>query len=303
LNMPRLGDFEAWIEVDGARLSEFRVEIDEHTQTVRCWIPSEAGKNFVLHMKDHTKLHTTAGRVYIDGSYRCGSVLQPHASYHLKEGYPLTRTTISLFQFAPILLIDDEEGEIAEDEKFIKSLGTIQVVFNDGVEGKSRPFMAPDVPAAKALHEKLKKAGGHCVQSGGEKACLNSHYVHFIEDGAAPYRIIFQYRPKDMLQALDIMPREIRPVDEEADETDAEVKPEESDTETLDGDQGHDSAEDDEATRMEMQELEKRMNELRERKKRKSDKMEPKGGRRKRAKVEPIEAGRFFTRGEIIDLT
>ncbi|KZT57642.1 hypothetical protein CALCODRAFT_272263 [Calocera cornea HHB12733] len=52
--MPRLGDFEAWVEVDGERLEEYpMVESGAKELAVQCWITSEEGKNFVVYLKDH----------------------------------------------------------------------------------------------------------------------------------------------------------------------------------------------------------------------------------------------------------
>jgi len=300
--MPRLADFEAWIEVEGARLPEFRVEIDEQAQTVRCWIPSEAGKNFVVHYRDHTKLHTTAWWILADGHDKGGGFIRPGRGHGSRDGYPVRANTWGRFQFAPIALTDDEFAG-AVDEATIKSLGTITVRSKEGRIGETRiPGRPTSAAVVKPLHEKLKKAGGHRVQSGVEVAKRISSR-NFQWNGAQAHEFIFQYRPKDMLQALDIMLRESQPADAREDDTDTEVKPEQSDAEPLDGEQADDPAEE-EAVQAQIQDLERHLQELRNRNKRKSDgKLEPKGGRRKRTKEEPIDAGRFFTRGEIIDLT
>ena len=40
--MPKLGDYEAWIRVDGEKLPEYG--INSEATEITCWIPSEVGK-------------------------------------------------------------------------------------------------------------------------------------------------------------------------------------------------------------------------------------------------------------------
>lgn len=47
--MPSLAGFEAWVEVDGARLLEFEVDALEGEPGVICWVPCEVGKVCRLH--------------------------------------------------------------------------------------------------------------------------------------------------------------------------------------------------------------------------------------------------------------
>jgi len=194
----------------------------------------------------------------------------------------------------------ENELEGLEDETVIKSLGTIEVLFKEGVTRGVIPFIPREIPAPKPLYEKLKKAGGHRVQSGGEVA-QRSQFLDFVWNGALPHKFIFQYRPTDMLQALDIMPREHTPAGTRADVADG-IKPDETNAETLDGDQTE--SDEDEAVKAEMNDLEKRLGALRDRKKRKPlVKLEGSHGRHKRAKVEEIQGTQFFAESELIDLT
>jgi len=279
--MPRLGDFEAWIEVEGARLPEFRMERDETTQTVRCWVPSEVGKNFAVKWKDYTDSHLTCGFVSTDGYSSHGIFLRPGKHNASVMGHPITSTTYNLFRFSSITLTDDETAA-AVDEQTVKALGTIELAVQEGVEGDLIPYTAPKpAPSIKPLHEKLKKAGGHRVESGGEVS-KTVDWRKFTWNGAPPHKFIFQYRPKDMLQALDIMPREAPPADRSADEDGHEEEPEASDAETLDGDHGN-------AVQVEIQELERRLSDLRQRNKRTSVKVETMDGPRKRVKREAVK--------------
>ncbi|KZO90667.1 hypothetical protein CALVIDRAFT_387221 [Calocera viscosa TUFC12733] len=93
--MPRLGDFEAYIEVDGVRLPEYRLERNESKRVVRCWIPSEVGKNFVVKWQDHSKRHALCGFVYLDGHCSHGIHLRPGTGKALQEGNHTTSTTLN----------------------------------------------------------------------------------------------------------------------------------------------------------------------------------------------------------------
>jgi len=166
--MPSVAGFEAWIEIDGVRLDEFQVETDEPARTVRCWVPSAAGKNFVVHFKDATMQRTAAVYISIDGAFKCSATLSPTLVHNSREGYRITPTSISLFQFAPILLTDDESATM-EDEEAIRSLGVIHLSMQEGIVGEPIPFIAPKVIAVKPLYEKIKKGGGHRVQSGQDR--------------------------------------------------------------------------------------------------------------------------------------
>lgn len=42
--MLKLGNFTAWISVDGEPLAEFNTEISDDGKQATCWIPSEVGK-------------------------------------------------------------------------------------------------------------------------------------------------------------------------------------------------------------------------------------------------------------------
>ncbi|KAF5342135.1 hypothetical protein D9611_002039 [Ephemerocybe angulata] len=44
--MPELADISIWVEMEGVRLQEYGIERDETTNTVTCWIPCQAGKEF-----------------------------------------------------------------------------------------------------------------------------------------------------------------------------------------------------------------------------------------------------------------
>jgi hypothetical protein len=57
--MPTLDDIKVWIEIDGEELEEY--EMDQEPEELKercisCFIPSEAGKEFVVRVEDGTGL-------------------------------------------------------------------------------------------------------------------------------------------------------------------------------------------------------------------------------------------------------
>ncbi|KAI0082612.1 hypothetical protein K474DRAFT_1585057 [Panus rudis PR-1116 ss-1] len=59
--------FTAWVTCDGKSLYEFKPVVNSDTNKVTCWIPSEPGKRFTVHWKDHGSLVDTASYIYLDG--------------------------------------------------------------------------------------------------------------------------------------------------------------------------------------------------------------------------------------------
>jgi len=84
-------------------------------------------------------------------------------------------------------------------------------------------FSAKDSPAALPLHEKLKSVVSHRVEAGGEVS-KPAPFINFTWNRSMPHRFIFQYRPIDMLQALEIMPREVPFFITKLDEVEPELK-------------------------------------------------------------------------------
>ena len=45
----RLGDYEAWVNVEGKRVTHYGIEVDEAKKVATCWIASTAGKVSAIH--------------------------------------------------------------------------------------------------------------------------------------------------------------------------------------------------------------------------------------------------------------
>ncbi|KZO89891.1 hypothetical protein CALVIDRAFT_558971 [Calocera viscosa TUFC12733] len=309
--MPRLGDYETWVEVDGVRLEEYAIESRPEELDMRCWIPSEEGKNFVVHYKNHGEGRKCRWKLHCDGRRCGGTIMKRDRSQSSKGGRFISSTEEQLFQFGRISLTEDEQVAL-QDETLIKELGTLKIVVEDGTTVRKAYEDKGALAEQKPVHEQTKKAAGHCVV-GGAIVQSNRQFVTFTSSGRPATAFVFQYGPKELLQAKGIMPpppRVINPDEEDNDESRRDNP--DGREETSDEDFEDETAAEARAARIsqlkaniesQQEELEA-LNNLGKRKGRKDGvKREDAERPGKRLKMEEIEPNRSFARGEVIDLT
>ncbi|TEB33411.1 hypothetical protein FA13DRAFT_1812610 [Coprinellus micaceus] len=207
--------FEAWIEVEGRRLEEFRAE-SEGDKLV-CWIPCEAGKDFAIGCSVPLyRLRTTNHSIfaYLDGT--SASLISNVVRQNLFTGYPETRLfseelvkgahATRAFQFGSLELTDDDTFLHAPAKQF----GEITVTFNS-----VQAYVETTTDAVKGstwkdyyrAHERSKKGVSHCVKLGEEKPRA-AGVKHNKAIGAQKVcTIVFKYRQMDVLVADGIAPR------------------------------------------------------------------------------------------------
>lgn len=118
--MPTYQSFSTYIVVDGKRLSEHnaKISVAAGVTTVLCWIPSETGKvcggyivhvsywnqllwqRYKVHWKDTIFATSTSGRVYVDGNFCAGSVMQAKNRAVIKMGIRQSPTSVRPFVFS-----------------------------------------------------------------------------------------------------------------------------------------------------------------------------------------------------------
>ncbi|KAL0953201.1 hypothetical protein HGRIS_004456 [Hohenbuehelia grisea] len=296
--MPTIGNFSAWITVDGESAIEYDVAQEGHN-TVTCWIPSKVGKEFVVHWKDSARLITTSGQVKIDGKGMGGKIMRQDLSPFARPvtanmaGFAKSTTEELPFIFSNTELTDDDSYL---HDSGVAELGLIELSLCRATVTK--PLIAPSysVPSAVGkVHERMKKGGAHSVQLGKSKPVKCSFVQTQVLDSTPVAKFVFKYRPLDILQAQDIAPlsasakRKATPEEnddnedgEEGEDEDEDVKP----------DLAEDGSEDD-AEAAELKALEERVNTLREKRANKANSA-------KRVKREHPPAG---SSDEVIDLT
>ncbi|KAI0732758.1 hypothetical protein C8Q72DRAFT_882111 [Fomitopsis betulina] len=215
-------DWETSVYCDGDMIDEydFRIVDDE---TVSCYIPSEAGKNFAVKWRSDLRMPASA-QCYMDGHYMGNSTVEPGRS-GARNGIRTDACYKQYFQFASLATTDDDDAADPEDPS-INSIGVIEVrVYR--VRFSHEPYRLDRHPRPRgvadrtAVHERSKKAGSHCVKLGDGKWCEPLGGTDpgprrvYIDGIQHPYiRFIFRYQPRAMLQAHGIILRDnLKPSD------------------------------------------------------------------------------------------
>ncbi|KZT55998.1 hypothetical protein CALCODRAFT_544832, partial [Calocera cornea HHB12733] len=196
---------EAWIEVDGVRLEEHKVEYNRGTQTICCWIASESDKEFdIVWICSDDAIIATRGRITIDG-YRLGGQFGPGERVY--SAFRMDDSQVSPLRFGKMELIDDESA--VANEAFLKNVGVIQLVVQRGsttpstnpmdtsLKGQTNPcieFLKKPTP----IYENLKKTGGHRLVLGEPRKCekLRERIKFTPRENDIPVKFMFNYRPK-----------------------------------------------------------------------------------------------------------
>ncbi|KAJ3489990.1 hypothetical protein NLI96_g1760 [Meripilus lineatus] len=217
--MPKFKGFEAYITDEKWNpLEEFMIEEFEDEKLVTCYVPSVSNQRFCIIARCHTRLKDSlcwTSIIHVDGTeiayYLCGP--SPDDTCDLSTvnasentGRPLTFSNLKLTD-------NDEEVDGTADD--LESLGTITVYFaRFCASGESESTTSAIAANLKdqVLHERNKKAGCHRVSLGDPIPVVAKPRAALIGDlldstDSPQFRIMFRYRPIDLLQAQDIAPR------------------------------------------------------------------------------------------------
>lgn len=148
-------DFSAWIVSNNQPLPEYLVAVDEKGSRVSCWIPSEAGKQFSVHWRDHGSNVHTCSFISLDGFVVPGRFLYGTGSAS-REGVRSGPTSERPFIFA-------EYRDPSSSGDCNRNAGTIMLkIKRVRLEGHKRanPFQTiPDGSSRATI-------SGHCVGAG-----------------------------------------------------------------------------------------------------------------------------------------
>ncbi|RDX49743.1 hypothetical protein OH76DRAFT_1403328 [Lentinus brumalis] len=206
-----LHGYEVWITCDGEPLPEYQTEVEGDGKTVACFIPSESGKNFVIHWNDHVKATWLAYAFTLDGrSLSHGSIASVGSTG--KRAGVLTDADIEQpFQFADLKTSDDDS--LLNNMSSNADLGTIKISIRRVHEHYTLiPFTPATFNAVEKVHERSKKAGAHNVALGKASRIpdppMRYLYRHDAINPLEGYiaTFVFRYRPRALLQAQGVMP-------------------------------------------------------------------------------------------------
>ncbi|KAJ3909098.1 hypothetical protein F5879DRAFT_934666 [Lentinula edodes] len=213
--MPSYKSFRAYIIVDGKPLDEYSPEksTKDGLTTVTCWVPSVAGKVIFLQIsvqyqvrwKDTVFKGTSNGRFRIDGTSCGGQVIKKRNKAMIKKGLHISPTSSRLFEFALMKLTDDEDsfaldmpGNIGEIELRIRYWSQTGRAIREKI---SKP------PEEETYNESTKKGIDHQTRFGTTAYDEKPSYKNLGEPiGKYFLRFVFRYRPLEVLRAHGIAP-------------------------------------------------------------------------------------------------
>ncbi|KAF7322036.1 hypothetical protein MKEN_00726400 [Mycena kentingensis (nom. inval.)] len=214
--------FKAWITIDGVELNEYEVETLEQDGVVTCWIASELGKNFKVHIKNIAYEGELQANVYVDGIDCYGKIFWATGAFPKETWMDGLRdgTVVRNFVFSQLTVSDDDELLAADDTDHAR-FGTIEVrIYPVDIEGESY-IPLPAVPEDRVVHEQSKKALTQHIHFEPPQAAVSKHYST-VRTGADIVIFKFKYRPLDVLRADGIILSERKVLDAEDDESEDE---------------------------------------------------------------------------------
>ncbi|KAI0754339.1 hypothetical protein C8Q80DRAFT_362358 [Daedaleopsis nitida] len=205
-----LNQCEAWVTCENRRLPEYSMKSEGDGKTISCYIPSRVGKAFSLHWRTSGSSSMNHCELYMDGIH-VGSYSANDSMSAVRTG-PSTRQPL---RSAELLTTDDDT---ALHRLGHSDLWTIKVSFwnasiTPGWSGKRKYSRFDALQSVQPIHERSKKAGGHCITLGTkEVAPPRSRYQNTFElIGLEPQVVLlFRYRPLAILQAERIAPRSLQ---------------------------------------------------------------------------------------------
>ncbi|KAF5389084.1 hypothetical protein D9757_004954 [Collybiopsis confluens] len=181
-------NLSAWIEVDDTELPLYDVQTND--KEVSGWIPSEAGKHFVVKWSRENRAVEMCGDVDMDGKACGGKVMRNVDGTHFTHsGVRTSPTTEKPFLFSPLELTDDEEYLSQKTS----GLGEIKLMISLATFGASvDSFVQRDL--VEKVHERSKKAMGHKVSLGEPTQVAHVLPITTTRNGTLA-TFIFRYRP------------------------------------------------------------------------------------------------------------
>ncbi|KAJ7614140.1 hypothetical protein FB45DRAFT_262544 [Roridomyces roridus] len=208
----RIGQFSAYVSVDGVPLAEYALERSDDGLEASCWIASERDKHFRVEWANSQASETTpiSGLLNVDGVKCLGKVMKPPNAQKpsftmaFRDSVSTSTTTRRPFVFDTISLTDVDKylNAVVSPHLGTISLGIYEVRYD-------RPPVrrTTDNPAeVSVIHEKLKTGVPHSVHFGAETTGrFNRKTTTSIVRRLVTF--VFKYRPFEFLQAEGIVPR------------------------------------------------------------------------------------------------
>ncbi|KAI6028677.1 hypothetical protein F5J12DRAFT_390315 [Pisolithus orientalis] len=198
-------EFSAWIVSNNQPLPEYLVAVDEKAGRVSCWIPSEAGKQFSVHWRDHGSNVHTCSFISLDGFVVPGRFLYGTGNAS-REGVRSGPTSERPFIFA-------EYHGASSSRECNRNTGTIMLkIKRVSLDGHKRANPFQTIPDAGSR----ATVSGHCVGYGDERPtyeqCPSTWQIKPYDKASKGSYVtfVFRYRPQDFLLSQGIMSEDDR---------------------------------------------------------------------------------------------
>ncbi|CAK5281317.1 unnamed protein product, partial [Mycena citricolor] len=205
--------FDAWVTIDGQETVEYGVETAADEKKVTCWIASQLGKTFAVHVRSTAHPGVIAVYTRMDGKEVVGRVLycglQTPSTVSIDGA--LGENDTRPFMFSSLELSDDDR--LLGQSSVSQDLGRIDVQLVPVlIASRSAPPQSyPSLETLK-IHERSKKAVTQQVSLGQSTALPSPCRFAAVQRlGADLVNFSFRYRPLDVLRANDIAPPAARP--------------------------------------------------------------------------------------------
>ncbi|KAK1226656.1 hypothetical protein PQX77_010368 [Marasmius sp. AFHP31] len=207
--MPSFREFKAWITIEGVPVIELSAEASGVLgNTITCWIPSEEGKSFSIHIRDNLVSKPTIIEYFIDGN-RCGGAIirgqAPRSGFI--DGFRVNPEHVRPFMFSRVVTTDDDDdaGILGASTGCSQDTGEIKIVIRHAMmlSETARQPQSKLAPSQQTFNEKSKKGIDHQTGFGAPKV-RRARFTHARAVGDPIVTFCFKYRPLAMLQANGI---------------------------------------------------------------------------------------------------
>ncbi|KIM40672.1 hypothetical protein M413DRAFT_412778 [Hebeloma cylindrosporum] len=216
--------FAAFIKVDGQELECHALSVDEEQKHVSCWIASEVGKNFSLHLeKSRDSDLVCAAYLSMDGTPIRQSVLLAQQYEILWDYMKITETTGRHFSFSPLNVTDEDMDVNAavSGSELMQNIGLIGVKIYSAVKRnvpeikkatgrKEHPVLR--IPEVRAKGKILHQVGfGEETEIKELVNEIQKKFITLFDAKELLMQFTFRYRPLTVLQRAGIAPRDPTP--------------------------------------------------------------------------------------------
>ncbi|KAF7795515.1 hypothetical protein EIP86_006677 [Pleurotus ostreatoroseus] len=140
----RLDELYVSVFCDGQPLEEYRLE-QQDSQTITCFIPSEAGKAFEIHTTNTSATQPVVGKLKLDG-LKVRTFRAMASSIHVADCVYLSQSVRRPFLFSNTLTAHlEDEDYVRPEGDLMDSIGSIEIAFFRCELGPEMPWFSRGV--------------------------------------------------------------------------------------------------------------------------------------------------------------